>query len=153
MNPLTIYQDALNRVSQAVLVGDFNRYSAMIDFPYLVHTRDSDLLVTTTADLRPTFFALHDGLKARGVTHYERVARSADYVDRKRIEGLHHTHMLANGTAVNLPHVSRQTIVRRGELWLFSEAHYDAVRGDRWPLNFADVFAAVDALAGQEAAE
>lgn len=151
MNPLTIYQDALNLVSQAVLAGDFDAYAAMIDLPYLVHTQDRDLLVTTIGDLRPTFLALHDGLKVRGVTHYERVARSAEYVDRDRIEGWHHTHMLAQGMAVNQPHMSRQTIVRRGERWLFSEAHYDAVRGDRWPLTFADVFAAADALSKPEA--
>ena len=72
------YQEALNTVSQAVLTGDFFRYAAMIDLPYLVHTADADLLVTTTADLRPAFDAVHQGLTSRGVTHYERVARSAD---------------------------------------------------------------------------
>ncbi len=153
MNPLAIYQDALDIVSRAVLAGDFSRYAAMIDFPYLVHTADADLLVTTTADLRPTFDALHRGLTSRGVTHYERVARAADYVDRDRIEGWHHTHMLADGQAVNCAHASSQTLVRRGQLWLFSEAHYDAVKGDRWPLTFDNVFAAADALAVQEAAK
>lgn len=153
MNPLTIYQDALNRVSEAVLAGDFARYAAMIDLPYLVHTADADLLVKTAADLRPTFLALHEGLKERGVTHYERVAREADYVARNRIEGWHHTHMLADGQTVNSAHASRQVLVRRGQLWLFSEAHYDAVKGDRWPLTFSNVFAAVDALSQAEAAE
>ena len=153
MNPLTIYQNALNIVSEAVLAGDFFRYAAMIDFPYLVHTADADLLVTTTADLLPAFEAVHRGLTSRGVTHYERVARSADYVDRNRIEGRHHTHMLADGQPVNCAHASGQTIVRRGELWLFSEAHYDAVKGDRWPLTFSNLFDAADALGLPEAAK
>lgn len=153
MNPLTIYQDALNIVSQAVLAGDFDRYAAMIDLPYLVHTADADLLVSTTADLRPAFDAVHQGLATRGVTHYERVARAADYVDRNRIEGWHHTHMLADGKAVNCPHSSGQTLVRRGQIWLFSEARYAAVKGDRWPLTFENVFAAADALGPQKAAQ
>lgn len=152
MNPLSIYQDALNSVSAAVLAGDFFRYAAMIDFPYLVHTADADLLVKTTAELRPAFTALHDGLKARGITHYERVAREADYVGRNRIEGWHHTHMLADGRAVNAAHASRQVLVRRGQLWLFSEAHYDMVRGSRWPLTFSDIFDAADALPAERAA-
>lgn len=147
MNPLTIYQDALDTVSQAVLTGDFFRYAAMIDLPYLVHTADADLLVTTTADLHPTFTALHEGMKARRVTHYERVARSADYVDRNRIRGWHHTHMLSDGRAVNCPHAASQTLVQRGRLWLFSEAHYAAVKGDRWPLTLSSLFEAVDELA------
>ena len=140
MNPLAIYQDALNTVSQAVLAGDFRRYVAMIDLPYLVHTATNDLLVTTTAELLPTFVSLHEGLCALGVTHYERVARSADYVDRDRIEGWHFTHMIADGHAVKCPHAASQTLVRRGKVWLFSEARYDALKGARWPLTFGEIF-------------
>ena len=33
MNPLNLYQDALNVVSVAVLAGDFETYVAMIDLP------------------------------------------------------------------------------------------------------------------------
>lgn len=133
MNPLELYQDALNIVSAAVLDGDFPRYAAMIDLPYLVHTDTAQLLVQTEDDLRPTFDALHATLRAQGVTHYERVAREADYVDRDRIEGWHHTHLISHGERVTYPHISRHTIVRRGAAWLFSEAHY-AIRVDRWPV-------------------
>lgn len=141
MNPSTIYQDALNIVSQAVLAGDFRRYVGMIDLPYLVHTATTDLLVTTTADLLPTFASLHEGLRDRGVTHYERVARSADFVDRDRIEGWHYTYMIADGQPVNCPYAASQTLVRRGRHWLFSEARYEALQGDRWPLTFGEIFA------------
>ena len=140
MNPLALYQDALNTVSQAVLAGDFRRYVGMIDLPYLVHTATHDLLVTTTAELLPTFLSLHEGLCDRGVTHYERVARSADYVDRDRIEGWHFTHMIADGHAVKCPHAASQTLVRRGKVWLFSEARYDTLKGARWPLTFDEIF-------------
>lgn len=146
MNPLTIYQDALNGVSKAVLAGDFDTYAAMIDLPYLIHTQDADLLVSTTESLRPTFDALHGVLKEQRVTHYERVAREADFADRDRIEGWHHTHLISHGERLSWPHVSRHGLVRRGTAWLFSEAHY-SVQADRWPVsrdelikqfNFAD---------------
>jgi hypothetical protein len=126
MNPLEIYQTALNSVSEAVLAGDFDRYAAMIDLPYLVFTTTARLLVTTREDLRPTFQALHEALQEEGVTHYERVARAADYVQRDRIEGWHHTHLISDGERVNSPHVSRHAIV-------FSEAHY-AIKADSWPV-------------------
>ncbi len=144
MNPLTIYQDALNAVSEAILAGDFETYAAMIDLPYLIHTATADLLVSTVADLRPTFDALSQGLKARGVTHYERVARAADYVARDRIEGWHHTHILAGGTPLACPHVSRHTLVRRDEHWLFSEAHY-TLTASRWPVTEEQLFSQIDA--------
>lgn len=133
MNPLEIYQTALNQVSEAVLVGEFDRYAAMIDLPYLVHTETARLLVSSREELRPTFDALHETLCAQGVTHYERVARAADYVDRGRIEGWHHTHLIAGGERLNYPHVSRHTLVLRDAGWRFSEAHY-AINADRWPV-------------------
>ncbi len=133
MTPLEIYQTALNKVSDAVLAGDFNRYVVMIDLPYLIHTQNARLLVSVRDDLTPTFQALHDSLRAQGVTHYERVAREADFVCRDRIEGWHHTHLISHGERVNCPHVSRHTLVRRGAGWLFSEAHY-AIEANRWPV-------------------
>jgi hypothetical protein len=144
MNPLSIYQQALNAVSDAVMAGDFDSYAAMIDLPYLIHTATADLLVTSRDDLRPTFDALSQGLTARGVTHYERVAREADFVARDRIDGWHHTHLLCNGRHVAYPHVSRHTIVRREEQWLFSEVHYTMLSASKWPLTADDIFAHVD---------
>ena len=142
MTPLEIYQSALDAVSAAILTGDFDRYADLIDLPYLVHTIDARHLVSLREDLRPTFLALNAALEEEGVTNYERVARAADYVSRDRIEGWHHSHLIANGEHVAYPHVSRQTIVRRGDRWLFSEAHYQ-MKADRWPVtreNLLDQF-------------
>ncbi|NHB76297.1 hypothetical protein [Rhodobacter calidifons] len=133
MNALDIYQQALNAVSQTVLNGDFDGYARRIDLPYLIHTETARLLVTSGDDLRPTFDTLHQTLKDLNVTHYERVAREAEYVDCDRIEGWHHTHLISHGERVACPHASRHAIVRRGEVWLFSEAHYQ-IRADRWPI-------------------
>jgi hypothetical protein len=136
MNPLDIYQNELNRVSQAILAGDFDSYADRIDLPYLIHTLNARLLVATRDDLRSTFQALHEALREQGVTHYERVARGADFVHRDRIEGWHQTHLISRGARVNYPHVSRHAIVRRGDAWLFSEAHYQ-ITADRWPVTKA----------------
>ena len=141
MNPLTIYQDALNLASDAILACDFDRYAAMIDFPFLVHTSQTYQLVNSTADLRPTFDAMSQGLKARGVTHYERVARAADYTTRDRIEGWHHSHILIDGVHMSYPYAAHHCLVRRDQLWLFSEARYDVIVATHWPLTAEDIFA------------
>lgn len=146
MMALTLYQDALDRVSAAVLAGDFDAYADRIDLPYLIHTSNARLLVENREALRPTFDALHDLLKSEGATHYERVARAAEFVGQDRIEGWHHTHLIANGESIKHPHVSRQVIVRRGRNWQFSEAHYQ-IRADRWPVtreNLLDQFGLAD---------
>jgi hypothetical protein len=144
MNPLAVYQEALDTVSAAVLAGDFEAYAARIDLPYLVHTEVARLLVQKVDELRPTFENLVRALKSRGVTHYERVAREADYASPHRIEGRHFTHMIANGNPVAMPHEARQVLVRRGDVWRFSEAHYPT-RADRWPVPEHLLFPDVDA--------
>jgi hypothetical protein len=140
MTPLDIYQRALDSVSQAVMAGDFDTYLAQIDLPYLIHTESGRYLASTAEHLRPTFETLSQGLAARGVTHFERVAREADYVDRDRLEGCHFTHIIANGERIAYPNLSYHTLVRRGDHWLFSEAQY-AIKADRWPLDDATIFA------------
>jgi hypothetical protein len=139
MNPLAIYQNALDAVSRAILAGDFDAYTAMIDLPYMVRTETADLLITTEAELRPTFDALHNGLLARGVTHYERVARLADYRNPNCIEGWHFTHMLKDGSRILPPRPARQAIVRRGDVWRFSEARYP-IDIDTWPMTESALF-------------
>jgi hypothetical protein len=147
MNPLAIYQQALDAVSAAVMEGDFARYAARIDLPYLVVTEAASLIVTTLDELRPTFDNLIRTLRARGVTHYERVARAADFVQPMRIEGRHYTHLIAGGAYVARPQSAEQALVRRGDRWLFSDARYP-IRADRWPLAESELFPDADADAG-----
>ena len=139
MNPLTIYQDVLNLASGAILAGDFPRFAVMVDFPYLVHTSQAYLLVNSADDLRPTFDTMSQSLKNRGVTHYERVARAADYTARDRIEGWHHSHILINGAHMSYPYAAHHCLVRRDQRWLFSEARYDMLAATQWPLAASDI--------------
>ena len=139
MTALAIYQAALDVVSEAALAGDFDAYAAMIDLPYLVLTDSAQLLVTREADLRPTFDALHCGLKSRGVQHYKRLARRADYVAQGRIEGQHVTHFLLETDFAAPSHAARQVIVHRAGRWLFSEAQYPFA-ADNWPLSESVLF-------------
>lgn len=140
MTPLEAYQEALDVVSQAVLEGDFATYLTRIDLPYLIQMENARHLIQSAEDLLPTFKALSSGLILRGVTHYERLAREADYADRDRIEGWHYTHLIANGEHIAYPKKSYHTIVRRGGVWLFSQATY-ALKADNWPLDDATLFA------------
>jgi hypothetical protein len=124
MNPVEIYQTALNKVSADVMAGDFEAFLTSFDLPYLLHTDSNRLLASTGCDLRGEFRALHQLLRSRGVTHYERVARTADYVARNRIEGVHYTHQIKDGTYVAPPQRGRETLFLREGRWLFCEAYF-----------------------------
>lgn len=139
MNPLDIYQRALDIVSDTIVRGDFDLYAAQIDLPYLVITSNGRHLIAQTEDLRATFEALSQGLARRGVTHYERVAREADYVGRDRIEGRHFTHLIVNGERILQPKAVRHTIVLRGYRWLFSDVYYP-IDAPNWPFDDAAIF-------------
>jgi hypothetical protein len=149
MSPLDIFQQALDAVTRAFRAADFDAYMALLDLPYLVQTRTATHLITSAEQMRPTFDALAQGLKARGISHYERVARSADYVARDRIEGWHHSHLIADGEPLAYPHLSRHALVRRGGRWLFSEAQYDMIEAADWPLTASDFMGHLDALTPQ----
>lgn len=140
MTPVSIYQAALDVVSEAVLAGDFVAFADMIDFPYLVMTDNAQFLITCKADLRPTFDAVHSGLKKRCVQHYKRLARKADYVAQDRIEGWHFTHTVSGKDFVLPSRSARQVIVLREGRWLFSEAQYPFA-ADSWPLSDGVIFA------------
>lgn len=139
-SPLAIYQHALDAVSAAVLVGDFDAYLAMLDLPYLVRMSDADIVLGSPAELEPTFRALSLGLARRGVTHYERVAREAQFQRMDRIVGRHFTHMIAGDQRITAPHAAAAALVRReGNVWRFSEASYPFLRSD-WPLTDSMIF-------------
>jgi hypothetical protein len=141
-SPLAIYQRALDAVSASVLSGDFAAYLAMLDLPYLVRLSDADIVLTRSEELEPTFRALSQGLARRGVTHYERVAREAQFQRMDRIVGRHFTHMIAGGDRIAAPHASAAALVRReGGVWRFTEASYPFLRAD-WPLTEAMIFGA-----------
>lgn len=116
-------------VSAAVLAGDFDAFREMFDLPYLLDTDTQRFLSTTEADLLPLFLEVHLMLKQRGVTHYERVAREADYTGRHRIEGWHFTHQIARGVRVAPPHSCRETLVQTAGRWRFAMSHYPTLAG------------------------
>lgn len=140
MMPLAVYQAALDTVSAAVLADDFAAYLAMLDLPYLICTVDTYLVLSSPAELEPSFRTLSRGLACNGVTHFERVAREASFHGTGRIVGRHCTHMIAGHDRIQPPHTAAAALVRReGDIWRFTEARYPLVAAS-WPLSEADIF-------------
>lgn len=140
MSPLSIYQEALDIVSSAILTGDFPTFISMFDLPYLMRTTTTDFVLQKPEELEPTFRALVSGLKRRGVTHYERIARNAQFHRSDRIVGHHWTHMISNGERIDVPHHCGEALVRReGSIWRFSESVYP-LTATQWPLTEEQLF-------------
>jgi hypothetical protein len=121
---LQIYQEALDAVSSAVLRQDFAAFLARVDLPYLVRTLKADIVLHTEADLQVLHSSVSQAMAARGVTHYERIAREAVFTRPDRIEGRHFVHILAGEDRITAPWASRQAMVRRPDGWKFTEAQF-----------------------------
>ena len=139
MNPLEVYQQAIDIVSRAVLADDFETYATCFDFPYLIRTADTHFVAHGPDDLEETFRTVARALARRGVTHYERIARDAEYVRPDRIVGWHFTHMMRDGVRIIAPHASSQILVLRNGRWLATEANYPLLTAD-WPPSEAAIF-------------
>ena len=139
MNPLSIYQRVVNEVSDAILARDIHRLGAMFDFPYLVRGMQTHMVFHALDELRPAFETFFTSFANRGVTHYERVAREADYVRPDRIVGWHYSHIIANGERLAPPRSAGEVLLCRDGHWVVSESNYP-VQDSSWPLTEETLF-------------
>lgn len=139
MNPLTIYQQVITGMAEALLARDAGRLGAMFDFPYLVSGLQNHMVFRSLDELRPAVEVFFDSFARRGVTHYERVAREADYVRPDRIVGWHYSHIIANGERLAPPRAAGEVLVRRDGRWRVSESNYPVIAAD-WPLTEDKIF-------------
>ena len=137
--PIDIYQSALNAVSDAVMTRNFADYLQQLDLPYLMTTAKAQFVLNDREELERNFHSVSGSFQRRGVTHYERLVRSASLVRSDRIEGWHYTHIIANGERLTAPWLTRQALVRREAGWRFSEVHFP-FQTDRLPLTEEDIF-------------
>ena len=91
MNPMAIYQTAIDTVSRAVLAGDFESYIPCYDLPFLVRTSAAHFIIHRRCDMRPAFDAVSSALRTLGVTQRHRVARGhlrRDTVAKQSVHGI-----------------------------------------------------------------
>jgi hypothetical protein len=133
MQPIEIYQDVLDLLSDAALNGDTDVFRRYICLPFTVTTQSGTFVTRTCEDLFTSFRVFTDMLKSQGTTDYIRLARDARFVGPGLIEGVHYTHALRDGFRVMAPYASRMVIRREGDLWRVTDATHAVA--DRWPLD------------------
>jgi hypothetical protein len=116
------------------MVGSLDRYLARVHLPYPVVTHGCRTVLRTADDLAEVFRALSEGLAAKDVTEYVRLAREASFGGPDGISGTHYTHAISDGQRVFPPHISAQTIHRIDGTWRFTSARY-ALDNKNWPID------------------
>lgn len=120
--PAARFSDIGDRLTKALIDGDFALYRAVMDLPLRIAPRDDvPYVLETEAALREDFDLYHATIASHGVTD---IFRQVLYVedaaaDRQRMVCL--THILARAHRLVDPFETRMTLVLRADGWRISE--------------------------------
>ncbi len=115
-----IYQDNLDKVSEAVWSRDWERLVNQFGFPIVIRTLDTGSHFTLPSELTQTAKALRDSLELSGAQAYHRVCLRAQFDNPEQtiISGRHRTIALRGGSYVLPPFESDMRLELRGGHWL-----------------------------------
>lgn len=127
-----IYQDTLDRTTDALLSRNSAGYARHIAYPYEVRTVDGRVICKSDEEFAKMFNDFADNLDALGVTNYTRTCDTAKFVSADHISGYHTTRVCAGDTEILAPFLTRLSLYRsRDDLWQISISD-TSLRGADW---------------------
>ena len=144
MNAHAILQDYLDRLSTAVLEGDFDTYADGVALPFTLVTAQKALVIDTSQDLQDGFDAYHNMLKSQNATDMIRIVERAERRSETQIAGRYSTNILAVGNRIFDPFQSDMILENQAGDWRAIWISND-MRDARWPIH-------VPALDGKDGA-
>lgn len=132
MSALTIYQEFLDEVSDALLANDVDRFLLRVFRPHLIVTETQEIRVDTDEEARRQFEGFANALASQGVDSYVRTAREARFTNDETLIGQHESYMSSHGKLV-VPRFANETrLVLQGGVWGSTETRHFA-RYVAWP--------------------
>ena len=120
-DPRTIFQDLLDRVSEAGAGGRVETMLPFFSLPYLHEALDAKIMLETQDDLRVGLSAFYETLRAKGVTQMIRLCSQADYLSPNYIDGQYVTHLLHNSRPIVRSYTNRAVIRRTDDGWKLAQ--------------------------------
>lgn len=117
-DPVAIYQDHLDALSNALLNGNFSAFARRMSIPHTVISETNQHVIESKDEMAELFYALHASLKSQRVTEYLRIATHAVYKAEDFICGAHETHIISGSQRVVKPYPNRVRLERIGTDWL-----------------------------------
>ncbi|MDJ0827236.1 MAG: hypothetical protein QNJ16_17230 [Rhodobacter sp.] len=131
---MAILQDYLDRMSDAVMGGDYAVYAAGVALPFTLVTAEDEITVETDAALRQGFDAYHEMLTMQNATDMIRIAKRAEPRGDGLVAGRYQTNILANGQrifdAFDSDIVLRAAPSGWRAVWISND-----MRNARWPIH------------------
>ncbi|KIT18144.1 hypothetical protein [Jannaschia aquimarina] len=117
-----IFQEHLDRVSQAVWDRDYDAVAAAISYPHRIGMPEGPGYIAPDAEaMKGHAKAFRESLSSMGATAYHRICRDAAFMANDRIEGRHVTYILSGGTYLVDPYPASMTLILKNGVWLSSE--------------------------------
>jgi ketosteroid isomerase-like protein len=134
MPAVSILQDWLDTVGQAVLAGDFATYAAHVVLPFAAVNPVATLVVATPQDLRAGFDVFASMLRNQQVTDYIRLVSEAHTLGERMISGSYVTNILSQGKRIAPPFTST-VVLRRAEAGHWQAATIATpLQAPQWPI-------------------
>jgi hypothetical protein len=114
---LAIYQDFLDRTSEALLTGDAAGFLHRIHLPHRIITENGVFDIPDMATALRHFDGFASAIKAQGADSYVRTAKHAAFVAPDRIVGRHVAHITSAGKLVTPAFENEMELELRGGIW------------------------------------
>ncbi|KUF11243.1 hypothetical protein [Pseudoponticoccus marisrubri] len=112
----TVFQSALDRMTEALLAQDYAAFRAGIALPFFMQGSESTSVLVEEDELEREFARSMTEFEVLGVTDLVRQVKGADMVGTRRIYGRYRTHILS-GTRLVLPgYVSTMSLEQGADL-------------------------------------
>ncbi len=131
-NPLRVYQQFLDRLTDATRERDFDAYIALCDLPYTYHGNALDTLMSTPEDVRPLFDMTVDMISGGKADTFERKAETAQFMGPNIMCGYHNSVFSKDGQEA-IPAIKTRMILKHiGMGWKLKHVT-DSIANDTYP--------------------
>jgi len=124
---MAIYQDFLDRTSDALVSGDAEGFLRHVHLPHQIVTDNGIIEVADMTAALKHFDGFFGALRAAGADSYVRTAQSAEFIAPDRILGRHIAHITASGKLVTPAFENEMEIEMRntafGMYWVRHRVH------------------------------
>jgi hypothetical protein len=129
-----IAQDYLDRMSAAVLAGDWITYETGVALPFCFVTAEAQIIVSTQAELRQGFDSFQGYLASQAITDLARLVSHAVRLEPTLISANYVTHMMSRATRVVPPFASHMVLRQRDGVWRCAVIT-NGMKSRRWPIH------------------
>ncbi len=119
-----IFQDLLDRKSEALLTRDLRAFSSIYLLPQRLEVFEGRAHLDTEADLERLYDGLCAELEVLNIQRAESVCSKAEFVDAETISGFYETRLIVKGLQVLQSYFALSTLKCVDGVWRFAGSQY-----------------------------